>query len=367
MTGNARHRGRSSPITESAGPIVNFEGPRLSACFAHCGKAFRPTGSRREGAAKLANIGQAEEADSEDRGRVELTSDCGSGTKASTKWAPPNPVIARMMKSSSLPSLASRESASEQAARQALVAGLELKGKQLQGRRAVLRQAKQHGWRPMPFGADVEVAPALGPAALPPKREDLLLPRGTHHLLCNWSPAREPQMELLRQALSNLWGKDAAEPKTFYDLGCGDGRVVLKVCQDFPQCRGFGVDLNAKLIEQADVRARKGHLDDRCEFAAGDLADTKLSDADVVFMYLPPAALSFVLKRVFPNSGLRPGVFLFSADGPLPSSDCIIKPFKFRSICGLDKENLYCYTWQGMRPVNGISSATMNKRNSTKA
>mmetsp|Transcript_18873 Transcript_18873/g.34632 ORF Transcript_18873/g.34632 Transcript_18873/m.34632 type:complete len:346 (-) Transcript_18873:47-1084(-) len=177
------------------------------------------------------------------------------------------------------------------------------------------------------------------------RRNNFLLPPETKNLLCNWSGCGEGKLHMLIQSLRELWGSDATEPKTFYDLGCGDGRVALAVCRAFPACSCVGVDLNKQLVQEAEMQARQAGLQDRCKFQVDDITKACLSDAAVIFLYFPPGALRAILRRVIGGSSLRQGTTIYTADAPLwqPVTTLFKGGCKF---CA-EEEGLYRYVWCG--------------------
>ena len=74
---------------------------------------------------------------------------------------------------------------------------------------------------------------------------------------------------------------------TVYDLGCGDGRIVIAAAQRYG-ARGVGIDLNPARIEEARVNARDAGVDNRISFEAKDLFDVDFRSATVVALYLLP-------------------------------------------------------------------------------
>ena len=70
-----------------------------------------------------------------------------------------------------------------------------------------------------------------------------------------------------------------------YDLGCGDGRVLVLAAQKFG-ARGVGVELSPKQVQMATDNIRKQGLEGRITVIQGDLMDTDLREADVVTLYL---------------------------------------------------------------------------------
>lgn len=73
-----------------------------------------------------------------------------------------------------------------------------------------------------------------------------------------------------------------------YDLGCGDGRIVITAAQT-KGCRGLGVDIDPTRIEEARQWAENWSLSQRVSFKQQDLLTLDLSKATVVTLYLLPA------------------------------------------------------------------------------
>jgi len=72
-----------------------------------------------------------------------------------------------------------------------------------------------------------------------------------------------------------------------FDLGCGDGRMVIMAVEKFNAKRGVGVDLDPKLVAESKENAVKHGVENRVEFRKGDvLKINDLSDADVVLLYM---------------------------------------------------------------------------------
>jgi len=74
-----------------------------------------------------------------------------------------------------------------------------------------------------------------------------------------------------------------------YDLGCGDGRIVITAAQKFG-ARGCGVDIDANFINQAEANARAAAVDRRVKFLVQDAMTVDVSDATVVTLYLLSAS-----------------------------------------------------------------------------
>jgi precorrin-6B methylase 2 len=94
-----------------------------------------------------------------------------------------------------------------------------------------------------------------------------------------------------------------------YDLGSGDGRIVITAAKRFGAL-GVGIDLNPKRIREAEFNARNAGATERVAFMLGDIFDTDLSPATVVTIYLLPD----VNRRLLPKllTELKPGTRIVS-------------------------------------------------------
>ncbi len=72
-----------------------------------------------------------------------------------------------------------------------------------------------------------------------------------------------------------------------YDLGSGDGRIVVEAARKLG-ARGVGIEIDPALVEAAKTNARQAGVADRATFLAQDLFDTDLREATVVTLYLLP-------------------------------------------------------------------------------
>jgi SAM-dependent methyltransferase len=77
------------------------------------------------------------------------------------------------------------------------------------------------------------------------------------------------------------------EHDTVYDLGCGDGRIVVAAAKRFG-AKGLGVDIDPTRVEEARENAKRAGVADRVQFVIGSFFDTDLRPASVVTLYLLP-------------------------------------------------------------------------------
>lgn len=72
-----------------------------------------------------------------------------------------------------------------------------------------------------------------------------------------------------------------------YDLGCGDGRLLIQAAC---RCgaRGVGIDIDPDRLAEAQIKAEAAGVSDRLSFRQGDLYDSDFSEATVIMLYLMP-------------------------------------------------------------------------------
>jgi hypothetical protein len=93
-----------------------------------------------------------------------------------------------------------------------------------------------------------------------------------------------------------------------YDLGSGDGRIVITAAKKFGT-RGTGIELLPSLVQEARENARKSGVSGLARFVEGDIFDADISEATVVTLYLLPE----VNMRLRPKLlELRPGTRIVS-------------------------------------------------------
>lgn len=94
-----------------------------------------------------------------------------------------------------------------------------------------------------------------------------------------------------------------------YDLGCGDGRIVITAAQKFG-ARGVGIDIDPVRIEEANANAKRTGVTDRVKFMLADLFTTDISQASVVTLYLLPSLNVKLMPKLMKE--LKPGTRIVS-------------------------------------------------------
>jgi len=95
-----------------------------------------------------------------------------------------------------------------------------------------------------------------------------------------------------------------------YDLGCGDGRLVITAVKNFGAKRGVGVDIDPQRIEESNANAKAAGVTDRVKFVVQDLFETDFKEASVVTLYLLPAVNLKLRPKLL--SELKPGTRVVS-------------------------------------------------------
>jgi len=78
---------------------------------------------------------------------------------------------------------------------------------------------------------------------------------------------------------------DVKEDDILYDLGCGDGRVLIKAAKE-RKARCVGIEIKEELVEEAKKRVAKEGLEKLIKIVHGDIFQENISDATVVYLYL---------------------------------------------------------------------------------
>jgi len=103
--------------------------------------------------------------------------------------------------------------------------------------------------------------------------------------------------------------------ETLYDLGCGDGRIVIAAAQRY-KVKAVGVEISESLAKTVAEKVKKEGLQKRVTIIHGDFMKTDLSPADVVTLYLATTANDVVRPNL--EHFLRPRARVVSYDYPVP-------------------------------------------------
>jgi SAM-dependent methyltransferase len=102
---------------------------------------------------------------------------------------------------------------------------------------------------------------------------------------------------------------DVKKDDVVYDLGSGDGRIVITAARRYG-ARGVGIDIDPARIAEGERNARAADVSKRVRFVRQDLFDADIRDATVVTLYLLPR----INQRLRPKllAELKPGTRVVS-------------------------------------------------------
>jgi len=123
-----------------------------------------------------------------------------------------------------------------------------------------------------------------------------------------------------------------------YDLGCGDGRIVVTAAKQFG-CRAFGYDVDPKRIKESLDNVATNNVGDMVTIEKKDIFTLDLSEANVITLYLLPS----LNVRLIPQlEKLRPGSRIVSHDFNMRG----VKPEKVEVMTSVEDENQHTvYLW----------------------
>lgn len=115
--------------------------------------------------------------------------------------------------------------------------------------------------------------------------------------LAPWVPTPQPIVDRMLE-LASLSGQDV-----LYDIGCGDGRIVITAPRRYG-ARGVGIDIDQAMIDESEANARSAGVERQVKFICMDATKADVSEATVVSLYLLPE--SNALIRPLLDAQLRP-------------------------------------------------------------
>ena len=121
----------------------------------------------------------------------------------------------------------------------------------------------------------------IAPDAKSPVTVDLTKAYDTEKIKIRWVPTPVDVVDRMCK-LGKVTKSDVV-----YDIGCGDGVMVIHAVEKFNAKRGVGIDIDKDLLKKSREKAKEHKVDNKVEFRYGDALEIKdLSDADVVLLYM---------------------------------------------------------------------------------
>jgi cyclopropane fatty-acyl-phospholipid synthase-like methyltransferase len=103
--------------------------------------------------------------------------------------------------------------------------------------------------------------------------------------------------------------------EVLYDLGCGDGRLIILAAKDLG-AKSTGIELREDLVERARTEIKRLNLEDKVRVIQGNFFDVNISDADVITLYLTSSANERLRPKL--EAELKPGTRIVSHDFKVP-------------------------------------------------
>ena len=149
-------------------------------------------------------------------------------------------------------------------------------------------------------------------------------------------PTRQETVEAMLK-LAGVGPKDVV-----YDLGCGDGRIVVMAAKRFG-ARGVGVDIDPARIAEARENAKQAGVASRAIFHLGDLFNADIRQATVVMLYLLPSVNQKLKPKLL--SDLAPGTRVVSHDFDMGAD------WPPQKTVSLGRDTIYLWTVPERRPA----------------
>jgi SAM-dependent methyltransferase len=109
------------------------------------------------------------------------------------------------------------------------------------------------------------------------------------------------------RAMLQLAGVNSSD--IVYDLGCGDGRIVVMAARDY-KAHGVGIDINPQRIQEANENAKRNRVENLVRFEENDLFEADIHNATVITLYLLPDVNLRLRPKLLRD--LRPGTRIVS-------------------------------------------------------
>ena len=125
-----------------------------------------------------------------------------------------------------------------------------------------------------------------------------------------------------------------------YDLGCGDGRIVIAAVRDAKALAGIGVDFDPERVKESKANVKAAKLEGKVEIRQGDVLEIKdIADASVVMLYMSDELGKLIEPRL--KKLLQPGARVVSHRFTLGAW----KPDQTVTVMGDDGDEYTLHVW----------------------
>jgi cyclopropane fatty-acyl-phospholipid synthase-like methyltransferase len=125
---------------------------------------------------------------------------------------------------------------------------------------------------------------------------------------------------------------EAGPGDILYDLGCGDGRILLSAVQEFNVDKAIGFEINQQMVEATKIKIRNAELEDRIAVYKLNFFDADLIPATLVTLYLTTSGNSKLRPKL--EKELKTGTRIVSHDFPITDWETINPkkgPYEFKN------------------------------------
>ena len=130
---------------------------------------------------------------------------------------------------------------------------------------------------------------------------------------------------------------EAGDGDVLYDLGSGDGRILITAVEEFGVRKAVGVEAREDLVKTSQEEVRRRGLEDRITIIHGDMHQVPIGEADVVTLFLTTSANERLRPKL--ERELKEGVRVVSHDYEILGW----KPVKVES---LGQHTIYLYVFK---------------------
>jgi SAM-dependent methyltransferase len=152
--------------------------------------------------------------------------------------------------------------------------------------------------------------------------------------LAPWVPTPQPVVDRMLE-LAGVTGRDV-----LYDIGCGDGRIVITAARRYG-ARGVGIDIDKAMIADSERNALAAGVERQVKFVCMDATKADISEATVVSLYLLPE--SNALMAPILEAQLRPKSRVVCHNYAIPGWES--KQVRYETVADENGESHYIYLY----------------------
>lgn len=129
-----------------------------------------------------------------------------------------------------------------------------------------------------------------------------------------------PYVPLPKKSIKGILGfAEISGAENFYDLGAGDGRVLVEAVKGFGVEKGIGYEISPWPYLKAKFLIRRLGLSDKIKFFRQDFSKADLSQAEIIFIYLYPKIVQKLASKF--SDELKPEAKIISVSFPIESPE----------------------------------------------